>query len=71
MDTAALLLGLEILPKRKVEDRGRTLEEFDLDVALARRPKLILIDELAHTNWIAHQTLAGYWRFWMPVLTIY
>ena len=50
MDTAALLLGLEILPKRKVEYRGRTLEEFDLDVALARRPKLILIDELAHTN---------------------
>ncbi len=50
MDTAALLLGLDILPKRKVEYRGRTLEEFDLDVALARRPKLILIDELAHTN---------------------
>ena len=50
MDTAALLLGLEILPKRKIEYRGRTLEEFDLDIALQRRPKLILIDELAHTN---------------------
>ena len=50
MDTAALLLGMDILPKRKVEYRGRTLEEFDLDAALARRPKLILIDELAHTN---------------------
>ena len=50
MDTAALLLGLDILPKRKVDYRGRTLEEFDLDAALARRPKIILIDELAHTN---------------------
>jgi two-component system sensor histidine kinase KdpD len=50
MDTAALLLGLELLPKLKVEYRGRTLEEFNLDAALARRPKLILIDELAHTN---------------------
>lgn len=50
MDTAALLLGLEILPKRKVEYRGRMLEEFDLDAAIARRPRLILIDELAHTN---------------------
>ena len=50
MDTAALLLGMDILPKRKVEYRGRTLEEFDLDAALARRPRLMLIDELAHTN---------------------
>ncbi len=50
MDTAALLLGLDLLPKLKVEYRGRTLEEFDLDAALARRPRLILIDELAHTN---------------------
>jgi two-component system, OmpR family, sensor histidine kinase KdpD len=50
MDTAALLLGMDILPKRKVEYRGRTLEEFDLDAALARRPQLLLVDELAHTN---------------------
>lgn len=49
-DTGALLLGLEILPRRKVEHRGVKLEELDLDAALARRPGLILVDELAHTN---------------------
>lgn len=49
-DTAALVLGLELLPRRVVEYRGRKLEEFDLDAALARRPKVLLVDELAHTN---------------------
>ncbi len=49
-DTAALLLGLEVLPRRKVEHRGIVLEELDLDAALARHPGLLLVDELAHTN---------------------
>src|SRR5579883_1931930 len=49
-DTGALVIGLELLPRRKVSYRGVTLEEFDLDAALARKPGLILIDELAHTN---------------------
>src|SRR3954470_18739401 len=49
-DTGALLLGLEILPRRKVEHRGVVLEEFDVDACLARRPGVVLIDELAHTN---------------------
>jgi two-component system, OmpR family, sensor histidine kinase KdpD len=49
-DTGALLLGLEILPRVKLEHRGVKLEELDLDAALARRPGLILVDELAHTN---------------------
>jgi two-component system sensor histidine kinase KdpD len=49
-ETAALLQGLEVLPRRPVEYRGVTLTEFDLDAALARRPALILVDELAHTN---------------------
>ncbi|HSN13787.1 MAG TPA: DUF4118 domain-containing protein [Anaeromyxobacteraceae bacterium] len=49
-ETAALILGLELLARRKVEYRGRELEELDLDAALARRPKLLLVDELAHTN---------------------
>src|SRR5262245_44902216 len=49
-ETEALLEGLEVVPRRPVEYRGTTLEEFDLDAALARRPALILIDELAHTN---------------------
>ena len=49
-ETAALLEGLEVLPRRKIEHGGHLLEEFDLDAALARRPDLLLVDELAHTN---------------------
>ena len=49
-ETASLLDGLEILPRRDVTYHGRNLQEFDLDAALARRPKLLLLDELAHSN---------------------
>jgi len=49
-ETAALLEGLEILRRRKIEYRGQTIEEFDIDAALARKPRLIIVDELAHTN---------------------
>jgi two-component system sensor histidine kinase KdpD len=49
-ETAALLEGLTVLPRRAVPYRGVTLQEFDLDAALARRPGLLLVDELAHTN---------------------
>jgi len=49
-ETAALLEGLERLPPREVEYRGVTLREFDLDAAIARKPALLLLDELAHTN---------------------
>ncbi|MGP7982643.1 ATP-binding protein [Rhodoblastus sp.] len=49
-ETASLLEGQEVLPRRLVEYRGRTIEEFDLDAALARKPALIVVDELAHTN---------------------
>jgi two-component system, OmpR family, sensor histidine kinase KdpD len=49
-ETEALLAGLETLPLLEVMYRGTTLREFDLDAALARRPTLLLVDELAHTN---------------------
>jgi two-component system sensor histidine kinase KdpD len=49
-DTDALLQGLEIIPRRRVEYRGTWLEELDTDAVLARRPALVLVDELAHTN---------------------
>jgi two-component system, OmpR family, sensor histidine kinase KdpD len=49
-ETEALLEGLEILPPKSVVYRGKVLVEFDPDAALARRPQLILIDELAHSN---------------------
>src|SRR5687768_15527469 len=44
-ETAALLAGLETLPPRDVSYRGRTLAEFDLDGALARKPAVLLVDE--------------------------
>ena len=49
-ETAALLDGLDVLPLARIDYRGRTLAEFDLDGALAREPQLILVDELAHSN---------------------
>jgi two-component system sensor histidine kinase KdpD len=49
-ETEALVAGLEVLPRRAIDYRGRVLEEMDLDALLARRPNLALVDELAHTN---------------------
>lgn len=49
-ETEAQLAGLEIVPRRHRDYKGRVLEEMDLDAILARRPALVLVDELAHTN---------------------
>jgi two-component system sensor histidine kinase KdpD len=49
-ETEALLAGLEILPRKAIDYKGRVLHEMDLDAILARRPALVLVDELAHTN---------------------
>ena len=49
-ETLALLAGLEVLPLTEYVYRGRALREFDLDAALKRRPTLMLMDELAHSN---------------------
>jgi two-component system sensor histidine kinase KdpD len=49
-ETAALVEGLEVLPRLSVAYRGHTLREFDLAGAIARRPKVLLVDEMAHTN---------------------
>ena len=49
-ETLALLDGLEVLPTRKIDYKGTILQEFDIDAALKRRPAVILVDELAHTN---------------------
>ena len=48
--TDAQIRDLEIFPRRTVEYRGQTLEEMDIEGLLARRPELVLVDELAHTN---------------------
>ncbi|MGA9049081.1 MAG: sensor histidine kinase KdpD [Dehalococcoidia bacterium] len=49
-ETEALLNGLEVIPRKQVEYRGLIIPEMDLDAVIARRPKLALVDELAHTN---------------------
>ncbi|HVM77388.1 MAG TPA: sensor histidine kinase KdpD, partial [Stellaceae bacterium] len=50
LETEQLVRGLEAIPRRQIEYRGRVLDEMDIDAILARAPKLVLIDELAHTN---------------------
>ena len=49
-ETDALLVGLPVIPRKVSEYRGVTLSEMDVDAVLARKPKLALVDELAHTN---------------------
>ena len=49
-ETEAQLVGLEVIPQRKVDYKGRVLEEMDIDAILTRRPALVLVDELAHSN---------------------
>ena len=49
-ETAKLIEGLEVVPRRQVLYRGIILEEMDLDAVLARHPEVVLVDELAHTN---------------------
>ena len=61
-ETGALVIGLEMLPRRRVAYRGVTVEELDLDAALARKPGLILVDELAHTNVAPDSRHAKRWQ---------
>jgi two-component system sensor histidine kinase KdpD len=49
-ETEGLVKGLEVIPRRRVEYQGIVLEELDLDAILSRRPAVVLVDELAHTN---------------------
>jgi two-component system, OmpR family, sensor histidine kinase KdpD len=49
-ETQALLEGLEVIPRKRIEYRGQWLEEMDLDALIARHPQIALVDELAHTN---------------------
>ena len=60
-ETEALLEELKVLPRRRLEHHGVEVSEFDLDAALARRPQLLLVDELAHTN-VAGSRHAKRWQ---------
>jgi two-component system sensor histidine kinase KdpD len=65
LETEALLHDLEIIPRRELEYRNRAFDEMDLDAILARRPQLILVDELAHTN-IPGRRARAYFRQVLP-----
>lgn len=49
-ETEALVRGLEVVPRKRLDYRGQIVEEMDLDAVIERRPKIALVDELAHTN---------------------
>ena len=49
-ETDALLQGLEVIPRRRVSYKGQMFDEMDLDAIIGRRPQIVLVDELAHTN---------------------
>ncbi|MER1966235.1 sensor histidine kinase KdpD [Castellaniella sp. GW247-6E4] len=49
-ETAALIEGLEVVPRRRIDYQGHPLEDMDIDAVLARRPRIALVDELAHRN---------------------
>jgi two-component system sensor histidine kinase KdpD len=49
-ETQALIAGVEAVPRRRIEYRGVTIEEMDLDAVLTRKPEIVIVDELAHTN---------------------
>ena len=48
--TRAQIGDLEVVARKRIEYRGTTLEEMDVDAILRRRPQVVLVDELAHTN---------------------
>src|ERR1700733_539263 len=49
-ETEALLRGLEVIPRKRIEYRDQVLDEMDIDAVIARKPQIALVDELAHTN---------------------
>src|ERR1044071_5544822 len=49
-ETEQLIQGLEIVPRKRIEYKGVTVEEMDLDAVLARRPQVAIVDEIAHSN---------------------
>ena len=67
VETESLLEGLERLPYLAVSYRGATARDFDLDAALARKPQLLLVDELAHTNLIEGEPKPRHAKRWQDV----
>ena len=65
-DTIAKTVGLETIPRRKVEYRGSAFEEMDVDAILGRRPEVCVVDEFPHTNVPG----AGREKRWQDVLAL-
>ncbi len=68
--TEEMIDGLEVVPRKKVDYRGSTLEEMDLDAVLARHPQVALIDELAHTNVPGSGRHAKRWEDVLEILAV-
>lgn len=67
-ETQALTLGLDVLARKEIHYRERTFQEFDLEAALERRPRLIVVDELAHANVAAPtEQMLVYTKRWQDV----
>jgi two-component system sensor histidine kinase KdpD len=66
-ETEALLEGLERLPYLSIQYRGATLRDFDLNAALARKPQLLLVDELAHSNPVEGEPRPRHAKRWQDV----
>src|SRR5581483_9745670 len=66
-ETEALLEGLERLPYLEVKYRDRTLRDFDLDAALARKPQVLLVDELAHSNPVEGEPRPRHAKRWQDI----
>ncbi len=69
-ETQALVLGLDVLPKRAVTYRGRQLMDFDLAAALARKPELLIVDELAHTNAAGDDEVLLHAKRWQDIAAL-
>src|SRR5262245_47212881 len=66
-DTEALLAGLEQIPFLQIAFKEKTLRDFDLDAALARKPELLLVDELAHSNPVEGEPRPRHAKRWQDV----
>ncbi len=69
-ETEALVRGLDVLPRKNISYRDATLEEFDCDAVLQRKPSLVLVDELAHTNAQSDHAPHRHEKRWQDVLEL-
>jgi two-component system sensor histidine kinase KdpD len=64
-ETTDLTQGLEIIPRKSYQYKSTTVQEMDLDAIIARKPKTVLVDELAHTNAPGSRHAKRFWKYWI------